>query len=288
MKLIYNAASKLLLYHCKHPENPRVLLLGPTGITAVNIGETIIHSGLGIKPGIRLLGLNDKSKAALRNKLSEAKYLIIDELSMISSDLWVDINSRLQEIYMIIEKVFSGLSVMTVGDFLQLPPVLGKFIFTPFSHKHRRKDLLGLQLWHLFKYAELTEVVRQNDKPFIDMLNKVRVGNADNGMEQLLTARIVCDFEEKFYPKDALHMYAENETAIGRNKAVLNNFRGELYTIEADNKNLDNCKYPLAMIIVAQNQKQTITGGLAKLLKLKICAKVMLTVNVEIVRFVRF
>ena len=62
------------------------------------------------------------------------------------------------------------------------------------------------------------------------MLNKVRVGNADNGMEQLLTARTVCDFEEKFYPKDALHMYAENETAIGRNKAVLNNFRGELYT----------------------------------------------------------
>ena len=42
------------------------------------------------------------------------------------------------------------------------------------------------------------------------------------------------------------------------------------------------------MIIVAQNQKQTNTGGLAKLLKLKICAKVMLTFNVEIVRFVRF
>ena len=207
---------------------------------------------------------------------------------MISSGLWIDINSRLQEIYIIIEKVFFGHSVMIVGDFLQLPPVLGKFIFTPFSHKDKRKDLLGLQLWHLFKYAELTEVVRQNDKPFIDMLNKVRVGNADNGMEQLLTARIVCDFEENFYPKDALHMYAENETAIGRNKAVLNNFRGELYTIEVDDKNPDNCKYPLAMIIVAQNQKQTNTGGLAKLLKLKICAKVMLTFNVEIVRFVRF
>ena len=25
------------------------------------------------------------------------------------------------------------------------------------------KHLLGLQLWHLFKYAELTEVVKQND-----------------------------------------------------------------------------------------------------------------------------
>ena len=30
-----------------------------------------------------LLGLNEKSKAALRNRLSEVKLLIIDELSMV-------------------------------------------------------------------------------------------------------------------------------------------------------------------------------------------------------------
>ena len=91
VKVIYNA--KTLLYHCKDPEKPRVLLLGPTGISSGNIGGTTIHSGLGIKPGIRLLGLNEKSKAALRNKLSEVKFLIIDELSMVSSDFWIDINS---------------------------------------------------------------------------------------------------------------------------------------------------------------------------------------------------
>ena len=68
------------------------------------MGRTTIHSGPGIKIGIRLLGLNDKSKAALRNKISKMKFLIIDQLSMVSSDLWVDINSRLQEIFMIIEK----------------------------------------------------------------------------------------------------------------------------------------------------------------------------------------
>ena len=35
-------------------------MLGPTGIPEVNIGGTTIHPGLGIKPGIRLLGLNLK------------------------------------------------------------------------------------------------------------------------------------------------------------------------------------------------------------------------------------
>ena len=90
------------------------------------------------------------------------KFLITDELSMVSSDLWVDINSRLQEIIMITEKTFAGLSVMTVGDFLQLPPVLRKFISLPFSDNDSMKNLLGLKLWHLYKYAEFTEVVRQN------------------------------------------------------------------------------------------------------------------------------
>ena len=129
VKVIYNAISKTLLYHCKDPEKARVPLLGSTGISAVNIGGTTIPSGLGIKPGVRLLGLNDKSKAALRNKFSEVKFLIIDELSMVSSDLWVDINSRLKEIFMITEKPFVGLSVITVGNFLQLPPKSYFFTF---------------------------------------------------------------------------------------------------------------------------------------------------------------
>ena len=61
---------------------------------------------------------------------------------MVSSDLWVGINTRLQEIFlMIIEKVFAGLLVMTVGNFPQLPPVLGKFIFSPFSDKDSMKRL---------------------------------------------------------------------------------------------------------------------------------------------------
>ena len=75
------------------------------------------------------------------------------------------------------------------------------------------------------------------------------------------------------YPVDALHMYAMNEQAMKRNEAVLDNLPGDLYTIEADDKIPDNCKYPLALVETDQNQKPTNTGGLAKLVKLKMVQK---------------
>ena len=89
-------------------------------MSAVNIGETNIYSGLGIIPGTKLLGVNHKSKTSLRNKLSEVKLLIIDELSLLSSHLWTgDIDSRMRKIFsMIPEKKFVGLLVMTIFELL--------------------------------------------------------------------------------------------------------------------------------------------------------------------------
>ena len=154
---------------------------------------------------------------------------------------------------------------MAVAEWLQLPPVREKPIFSQFSDKDSMKHLLVLQLWHFFKYAELTEVVRQNDKLFIDLLNKVRIGNIDDDVDNLLKARFIHESHEN-YPKDALHMYAEKDPTMKRNEAVLNQLP----------------QYLLVLIQVAQNQKQTITGGLAKLLKLEIDKKVMLTVNLDV------
>ena len=52
LKIMYTMMSMMLKYttpyHCKDPEKPRVLLLGPTGISAVNIGRTTTYSE--IKP----------------------------------------------------------------------------------------------------------------------------------------------------------------------------------------------------------------------------------------------
>lgn len=52
-KTIYQTASKELQNHGGNPDKPRVPLLGPTGISAVNIGRTAIHSTLRIKLGIK-------------------------------------------------------------------------------------------------------------------------------------------------------------------------------------------------------------------------------------------
>ena len=128
---------------------------------------------------------------------------------------------------MIPENEFVCLSVMAVADLLQLPPVRGKHIFSQFFDTDSMKNLLSLQLWHLLKYAELTKVVKQNDKMFIDLLNKARVSNIDDYVDKLLKARFTNESDEN-YPKDALHMSAEKEPAMKRNDATLNNFHGEL------------------------------------------------------------
>ena len=82
------------------------------------------------------------------------KFIITDGLSKVLSDLWADIDSRLEELCMRIpEKAFAGLLVMIVADLLQLPPVRGKLITSQFYVKGSIKHLLGLQIRHLFKYA---------------------------------------------------------------------------------------------------------------------------------------
>ena len=125
----------------------------------------------------------------------------------------------------------------------------------------------SLQLRHLFKYAELTKAVRQNDKLFINLLNKVWVYSLN-----LLKAKLLCE-SDRNYPKDALHIYVENEPAMKRNEAILSKFPSELYTTEANEKIPDNCKYTLALIRAAENQKLTNTADFAKLLKLKLVQK---------------
>ena len=45
LRAIYQAVTKSFMYNGGDPDKPRVLLLAPTGVAAVNIDGTTIHSG---------------------------------------------------------------------------------------------------------------------------------------------------------------------------------------------------------------------------------------------------
>ena len=84
IKAVYQAISKIFLYHGSNPEKPRVLLLAPTGVASININGTTLHSAFGLPCEGPFYPLNHRTLDSSRKKLSEVKLIIIDEISMVS------------------------------------------------------------------------------------------------------------------------------------------------------------------------------------------------------------
>ena len=100
VNIVYHSLTKMLC--AKQSEKPKVLLLAPTGVAAINIEGITIHSWLGIiigHHGENVLRLSDKMRSKLRNKLSEVGVIIIYEISMVSNLLMLYIHQRLVEIF---------------------------------------------------------------------------------------------------------------------------------------------------------------------------------------------
>ena len=102
IKTIFASISKTLSYGSPQIKKPNILLLAPTGVAAVNINGTTIHSALGIPidaKGLTLNKLSDKRRCKLREQLSDVKALVIDEVSMVSNKVLLYIHQRLIEIF---------------------------------------------------------------------------------------------------------------------------------------------------------------------------------------------
>ncbi|XP_057292445.1 uncharacterized protein LOC130621150 [Hydractinia symbiolongicarpus] len=282
IKTISASVSKTLCYRSSCIEKPNLLLLAPTGVAAVNINGTTIHSALGISVesrGLTLHKLPDKKRCKLRQELSDVKGIIIDEISMVSNKLLLYVHQRLIEIFGCVSdfsKPFAGLTIILVGDLHQLPPVMQKPIYAEFSD-----ELYNIYpLWRNFQMCELTEVMRQRgDTVLIDLLNNVRLGTLSSQDEHLIRSRFI-DENSKHYPINALHIYAENEPARVHNARLLNSLNSALITIDA----IDQVpkEVPSHVYERIQNLSQSRTGGLAFQLSLKIGAKAMLTSNIDI------
>ncbi|XP_057310099.1 uncharacterized protein LOC130648095 [Hydractinia symbiolongicarpus] len=171
IKTIYQAMSKVLSYKSKDLNKPKVFLVAPTSVAAININGTTIHTAFGIPVGHfgkNLPRLNDKRRSTLRNKLSELKAIIVDEISMVSNLQLFYIHLRLIEIFACRDEIpFAGITVIACGDLYQLPPVQQRPVYADY-----KSDWLNLvHLWKLFEFAELTEVMRQKgDNVLIDLL----------------------------------------------------------------------------------------------------------------------
>ena len=133
---------------------------------------------------------------------------MINEMSMVSIDLLNETHTKLSEIF-------------------------SASIKLPFAGKMNK--LLFLELWHLFKYAEITEAVRHSDRTFVNVLNSVCLGTANENIENFLKARFI-DPPDKNYSHNALHMYTKNARTILRNQNVLKNLPSEVYSIESNEK----------------------------------------------------
>ena len=67
MNTISRSVSKLLLYQSESLDKPRGLAFAPTGVAAININGTIIHSDLDIPCRGKLMPLSDMNRAELRS-----------------------------------------------------------------------------------------------------------------------------------------------------------------------------------------------------------------------------
>lgn len=105
--------------------------------------------------------LNHDKLNSLRSKLSNLVLLIIDEVSMVGSNMLLEIHKRLQQIKTVLPDVpFGGVSVLAVGDLFQLPPVGQAPVFNPVSDSYAQLYRSG-SLWvDEFLMIELDEIMR--------------------------------------------------------------------------------------------------------------------------------
>ena len=85
---------------------------------------------------------------------------------------------------------FVGITVITVGDFFQLPPVGGKPVYATYKNTWENVESSRKH----FKIFELTEVMRQReDSQLIDLLNHVRVADIKpTDIELLVIKKVIC------------------------------------------------------------------------------------------------
>ena len=229
--------------HKKH------IVVAPTGIAAINAGGVTIHSMFGFPlrtfiptldriDGNLAMNIQDlmqhfryrKDKLKL---LREVEIIIIDEVSMLRADVLDMMDFSLRHIRRNPNK-FGGVQMLFIGDLYQLPPVVrdeNEYIMKKYYQSPFFFDAFALKETNLLT-IELTEVFRQKDEDFLEILNEIRDGNLSKEHYEKLHERYIPDFE----PKEESYVYLSSHNKISDdiNAKKLNELGGKSYFYKAN------------------------------------------------------
>ncbi len=199
----------------------KVAKLASTGMAATLIGGQTLHSFLDLGIASSVVELEQNGKFEIKKKvkklISSMDLVVIDEISMVSDELFEMIKLRLNQ------AGFIG-SLLVVGDFLQLPPVVRGYGEVRFAFESEAWDKFD------FHTIELTHIYRTDDKSFIELLHHIRFGFIDETIHNNLNEYI------KPLPNDLSEftfLFGRNDSSQRHNTAQLSFIDSELFIKEA-------------------------------------------------------
>ena len=265
--------TEILMKEGDDPCCPYIVLSSFTGAASANINGQTLHSLFGFKFGHAFLSMPDKQRSEKRSLFKNLKCVIVDEISMVSADLFYNLDLRLREITMV-DDIMGGLSVFVFGDLFQLRPPKARYVFEEPKNKEHAVAYRLRNLWRQFTVVQLEENHRQGeDKEYGDLLNRVRVGaHTEEDIELLKTRETP---EDDPVLNDAIHIYGTNAKVNARNEAKLKEIPGELITVKAKNESRTIKTFTKDKAGCIRNTP------FQAVLKLKISAEVVLVHNLD-------
>lgn len=247
-----------------------------TGKAAVNLQGTTVHSAFRISLMRTSTSLPHEALQCFRTAFVGVKCVIVDEISMIGSDVFNKINSRLNEITGVYDQPFGGMDIILTGDFRQLPPVNA----TP-VYKSPRNNLGGCVLWQSVDFYPLTQVMRQSDLLFSKILTKIGDGKRLDSEEM---AAIESRFRTvewcREHEPNAIRLFHRNHDVDAYNRLAISDricsSASDLITGYNNSTQLGTARVKLHKLSVME------TGGLPYLLNLQSGMPYMITTNIDV------
>jgi ATP-dependent DNA helicase PIF1 len=158
----------------------RTFVTSSTGVSALNIGGTTLHSfaglGLGKDPVDTILANMQHKGRQAKDRIQKAEALIIDEISMINAELFDKADELCRRVRKTPDKPFGGIQIIACGDFFQLSPVEGAFAFESASWSKTFDRIIQLKRIHR----------QQDGSDFVKALNAMRIGVLTDGFAEQL------------------------------------------------------------------------------------------------------